>query len=161
MISCVFQLTTQGCGSSVNCFYGTSCTSNVDCDYLIKFKYDAASKSVYFEIGGKHDWVAFGLRDMPALLMVMSSFLLPLRESLCHPDFIFTLNPNALSFLICYTSCMRTAFRLHARKLSGTKLDRLSDTFFVPASKAEHCCIIKGQKLLWYRVKRYDLDKSL
>ena len=74
MVSCVFQLTTQGCGSSVNCFYGISCTSNVDCDYLIKFKYDAASKSVYFEIGGKHDWVSLGLRNSQTLSMVNCPF---------------------------------------------------------------------------------------
>lgn len=63
------ELTTEGCGSTSTCFYGKSCKSNIDCDYFIKFTYNAVSKSVSFAIGGKHDWVAFGLRDEKKLSM--------------------------------------------------------------------------------------------
>ena len=74
MYPSVFQLTTEGCGSTSTCFYGKSCKSNIDCDYFIKFTYNAVSKSVSFAIGGKHDWVAFGLRDEKKLSMVNIGF---------------------------------------------------------------------------------------
>ena len=75
------QITRQGCGTTSNCFYGKACSSSVDCDYFVKFEYDSRSSSVHFAIGGKHDWIAFGLREGQVLSMVFAFFNLGQKSS--------------------------------------------------------------------------------
>ncbi|XP_065070161.1 putative ferric-chelate reductase 1 [Rhopilema esculentum] len=63
------ELTADGCGKAVNCFKSSSCKSSTNCDYFVQFQYNASASMVSFAIGGKHSWIALGLRDSKQLTM--------------------------------------------------------------------------------------------